>query len=542
MTITTSVGILSLPNASFASTDASLVASHAVPGLKHCTESRSCDIKNANLHFVNYSSVCSYSDCNFVAAANWERVALRIEPNAILIKSDYQAAHQTFNGGLHMPDLWTFWKKSGIDGAYATKVSVWGHTQGAVQNGILDFGSLISQLNIAVNSSLSRSFSIRGTVLVTTDGFDPTGPLIVFDAKTMQATWSQWKSAVRAVWSVSTSFDPPQPPPTTTTTTTVVPTATVTFSANGGTGLMANETEDINSATALTLNAFSYAGFSFSAWNTAPNGQGTSYANGATYSFATNVTLYAQWTSNSPPPFAGMTSTNWSGYVLPNNAILTETSGEWNVPTLNCTDTANANSSTWVGIGGFGWSTGGDSGSLLQTGTDDACVNGVQQDSGWWELYPSTPNHSEPFSDFPVSPGNSIEAFVYQETDGAWVTLLNNLSTGLSAVMVTGEGWGVAPTPASGPISFTYQGMTTGLTYSGGYTAEWIVEDNTNALTNTYNPFANYGSVTFSDITTDLSPWYLTPSDAIEIVQNGVTLSVPSTIVNGGFTVNYMGP
>jgi hypothetical protein len=108
--------------------------------------------------------------------------------------------------------------------------------------------------------------------------------------------------------------------------------------------------------------------------------------------------------------------------------------------------------------------------------------------------------------------------------------------------MVSGEGWGVARTPASGPITFTYQGTTTALTYAGGYTAEWIVEDNGSALTNSLNPFANYGNVTFSNITTSLSPWNLTPDDGVEIVQNGVALSVPSPIVNSGFTVTYTGP
>src|ERR1019366_2340466 len=152
------------------------------------------------------------------------------------------------------------------------------------------------------------------------------------------------------------------------------------------------------------------SGYLFNDWNTAPSGGGTSYANGAIYPFSTSVTLYAQWTTTTPTPFTGSISSNWSGYVLPSSTILTETSAQWIVPTLNCTDTVNADSSTWVGIGGFGWSTGGNSGALLQTGTDDGCVNGVQQDYGWWELYPSTPNQSEGYANYTVSPGNSMEA------------------------------------------------------------------------------------------------------------------------------------
>ena len=75
---------------------------------------------------------------------------------------------------------------------------------------------------------------------------------------------------------------------------TLLPTHTVTFNANGGTGAMSPQTD--YAATPLAPNAFAKAGNTFSAWNTAANGSGTSYANGATYSFASNVTLFAQWT------------------------------------------------------------------------------------------------------------------------------------------------------------------------------------------------------------------------------------------------------
>jgi len=318
-------------------------------------------------------------------------------------------------------------------------------------------------------------------------------------------------------------------------------TATITFNANGGTGTMAPETESV--ATALSLNTFSRTGYTFNDWNTTSNGSGTSYENGATYAFATSVTLYAQWTAMSPTgTFTGTTTPNWSGYVLPSNtAIFTGAAGEWTVPTLNCADTPNANSSTWVGIGGYGWSTGGSSGVLLQTGTEDDCVNGVQEDSGWWEEYPSDPNYSRNFINFPVAPGDVMDATVFQTSSGAWETLLNNLTTGLSGIMITGEAWGVQETGAS---SFTNQGTTTGLTYSGGYTAEWITEDTGGANSNSYYPFANFQSVTFSDLQVSLpSGWALPNSDGVAMVQQGVTLSVPSGINGGGgFTITYTGP
>ena len=71
---------------------------------------------------------------------------------------------------------------------------------------------------------------------------------------------------------------------------------TVTFSANGGAGAMAAETSDAPAA--LTADGFARTGYTFTGWNTAANGKGTAYADGASYPFAANVTLYAQWKLN----------------------------------------------------------------------------------------------------------------------------------------------------------------------------------------------------------------------------------------------------
>jgi len=239
------------------------------------------------------------------------------------------------------------------------------------------------------------------------------------------------------------------------------------------------------------------------------------------------------------PPFAQ--SPNWSGYVVPSaSSLITEASGEWIVPTLDCAATPNSGVSTWVGIGGWSWPTGGTSGALLQTGVTDNCVNGVQQDSAWWEEVPSSPNQSSAFTSFPVSSGDVIEASVYQTSSGAWETSVDDLTTGLTGIMVTGEGWGVSTGGSGG--SFTEQGSTADLSYLGGYTAEWIVEDyQQGGIGGAYVPFANYGTVTFTNLTTSLSPWSLTPGEGVEIVQNGTVLSEPSFPSNSGFSVSYTG-
>jgi len=82
--------------------------------------------------------------------------------------------------------------------------------------------------------------------------------------------------------------------------------STVTFLPNGGTGTMASQS-GLSSA-ALTLNTFTRSGFSFSGWNTDQNGNGTPYVDGETYSFASNMTLYAQWTQDPTTTIAATTT------------------------------------------------------------------------------------------------------------------------------------------------------------------------------------------------------------------------------------------
>ena len=73
------------------------------------------------------------------------------------------------------------------------------------------------------------------------------------------------------------------------------PAHTVFFNGNGGTGTMNAETK--RAPASLTPNSFTRTGYTFVKWNTAANGSGTSYANGATYRFASSTTLYARWTT-----------------------------------------------------------------------------------------------------------------------------------------------------------------------------------------------------------------------------------------------------
>ncbi|MDM8289461.1 InlB B-repeat-containing protein [Slackia piriformis] len=81
----------------------------------------------------------------------------------------------------------------------------------------------------------------------------------------------------------------------------------VAFDANGGEGYTDPQVFSYDEAQKLTENAFTRDGYTFTGWNTEPDGSGTSYADGTTVNNLTSVdgetiTLYAQWQHPSPTP------------------------------------------------------------------------------------------------------------------------------------------------------------------------------------------------------------------------------------------------
>jgi hypothetical protein len=247
---------------------------------------------------------------------------------------------------------------------------------------------------------------------------------------------------------------------------------------------------------------------------------------------ATVAPTSATTTTVPVPPTSFEESDNWSGYILPSDSLVTSVSGAWTVPTLDCSDTANASVSSWVGVGGAEAS---DT-DLLQTGVEDDCVNGVQQnDAGWWEEYPEY--YQVNFAQFPIAAGDSMEGSVYEDATGRWVTRVDDLTTGLSGWMVSGEGFGVGPDSST---TFQAQGDPR-VSFPGGHSADWIVEDQTGSVSGNLLPFANYGHVTFSELASSAAAG-MTGAQGVEMVQLGVVLSTPSQPSGDGFTVHYTGP
>ena len=72
-------------------------------------------------------------------------------------------------------------------------------------------------------------------------------------------------------------------------------THTIHFNSNGGAGTINDQTVNEFEPTALQSNTFTRQGFVFEGWNTAADGSGNFYADGATIRLFDDLELYAQW-------------------------------------------------------------------------------------------------------------------------------------------------------------------------------------------------------------------------------------------------------
>ena len=81
--------------------------------------------------------------------------------------------------------------------------------------------------------------------------------------------------------------------------TTTSATCTVTYYANGGTGIVPSDGTEYNSGAEVTVKGnygvLTKSGYAFTGWNTAADGSGTPYKAGDIFTITGNTTLYAQW-------------------------------------------------------------------------------------------------------------------------------------------------------------------------------------------------------------------------------------------------------
>ena len=78
-----------------------------------------------------------------------------------------------------------------------------------------------------------------------------------------------------------------------------LPTYTVKYNANGGTGAPSSQTKTYGKTLTLSKTKPTYTGHTFSHWDTKSDGSGTNYSPGGSYTANAAATLYARWTTNS---------------------------------------------------------------------------------------------------------------------------------------------------------------------------------------------------------------------------------------------------
>ncbi|MFN8260616.1 MAG: InlB B-repeat-containing protein [Chitinophagales bacterium] len=233
---------------------------------------------------------------------------------------------------------------------------------------------------------------------------------------------------------------------------------TVIFDANGGTGTMANQTA--NTPTALNSNAFTRSGYIFNKWNTAADGSGTDYANGATYAFSANATLYALWTPTYTVTYNG--NSNTSG-TAPTDGSSPYVSG------VTVTVLANTGSLARTGYTFAGWNTASNG-----SGTDYAATGSAtfSMPAANTVLYAKwTPNNNTITFDGNGATGGSMSNQTI--ATGATATLTTNAYTRTG---YTFAGWA---TTSGGAVAYTDGASYTMGTASVTLYAKWTPNNNT---------------------------------------------------------------
>ncbi len=131
-------------------------------------------------------------------------------------------------------------------------------------------------------------------------------------------------------------------------------TYTITYDANGGTGTMEPQTVKYGETFTLTKNAFTRENYVFVNWNTVPDGNGISYDDGHTFIAISDMTLYAQWKSNTA--IVTFNANGGSGEMAPQTF------------TIGTPQVLSANSFTWENHEFIGWN-------ISANGTEMSCFD-----------------------------------------------------------------------------------------------------------------------------------------------------------------------
>ena len=201
-------------------------------------------------------------------------------------------------------------------------------------------------------------------------------------------------------------------------------------------------------------------------------------------------------------------STNWSGQIATGAVgTFSDIQASWVVPTVQ-TSQFPAASATWIGIDGAP----NAPNSIIQTGTAQVTEDGETAYEAWYELYPAG---SVTIKSIAVSPGDHMTATIQKVAVNTWSLSISDDTTG--------SNYSNPAVPYGGP----------------GASAEWIEELPT-VEGGTQPTLANFGSATFTGMTStpSLGSTPLTTADMVD--ESGNLIASAGPISSGSFTDTFV--
>jgi hypothetical protein len=160
---------------------------------------------------------------------------------------------------------------------------------------------------------------------------------------------------------------------------------------------------------------------------------------------------------------------HWSGYIVASDiqnrsSVVSGVSASWTVPEIKPSEN-NTFSGVWVGIGGYGEDT------LIQTGTEQECIDGKFAYYAWYELLPDYVVH---IPSIHVRAGDTITASI---------SLINE-NTNMWSIEIA-------------DITRNQRFKKTVVYNSSRLSAEWVLERP--KVNGTISTLADFGNVTFTE-------------------------------------------
>lgn len=202
------------------------------------------------------------------------------------------------------------------------------------------------------------------------------------------------------------------------------------------------------------------------------------------------------------PSAATAISSNWSGYAAtatPTKPAFTSVSTTFIQPSITCSS-GDQYVSFWVGLDGF------NSNTVEQTGTEATCIGRTPEYSAWYELYPA----AAVTYDRTVRPGDKItEVVSFSGTSTYTLTIVD---------------------------STRHWSQTTTRTFSGGRRSSAEVVTEAPAGSASVPPLADFGRLTFTNVTVDgTSLARLNPTAITMVSGSGVPLATVSALTGSSF-------